>query len=145
MNFFTLKTPRDMLEKAHRELGRLLNDFNIDNLFNFFVTVYHIQDYIKNTNAVPARTLQTFLRVSDVQAARDMCEKGKHLHLTKRKYPATNRRIIGGSNTFPLNALPIGGIRVVWTIHTGNRTLDVSQLAQRVMKKWDDFFSTHNL
>jgi hypothetical protein len=32
--FFELRTPRDMLEKARREYGRLTADFNIDNVFN---------------------------------------------------------------------------------------------------------------
>ena len=42
MSFFELRTPRDLLEKAHREHDRLTCAFNIDNVFNFFVTAFHI-------------------------------------------------------------------------------------------------------
>jgi hypothetical protein len=52
MGFFELRTPADMLRKAERELSRFQSEFNIDNLFNFFVTAYHVQDYIEKTAAV---------------------------------------------------------------------------------------------
>lgn len=44
--FFELKSPRDMLEKARREFSRLRSDLNTDNVFNFFVTIHHIKDYV---------------------------------------------------------------------------------------------------
>src|ERR1700734_3582872 len=114
MSYFQLQTPRDMLEKARREHDRLFADFNIDNVFNFFVTAYHIQDYIKMAGSVPRAVLRSFLNDPDLKAARDMCNKGKHMMLTQGPDPVTNRRIIGPLNTHPLNTLPINGIRVVW-------------------------------
>jgi hypothetical protein len=77
MSYFQLKTPRDMLEKSRREYDRLIADFNIDNVFNFFVTVYHIQDYIKVSGLVAPAVLRTFLNNPELKAARDMCNKGK--------------------------------------------------------------------
>ncbi len=47
MAFFELKTPRDMLEKARREHTRLSTAFDIDNVFNFFVTVHHMKTTLR--------------------------------------------------------------------------------------------------
>jgi hypothetical protein len=55
--------------------------FNIDNVFNFFVTAYHIQDYICKTGVVPQPALDAFLGDQDILDARDLCDKGKHLRL----------------------------------------------------------------
>jgi hypothetical protein len=145
MSYFQLKTPRDMLDKSCREYGRLTADFNIENVFNFFVTAYHIQDYIMMAGSVPPAVLKTFLNDPDLKAARDMCNKGKHMTLTQGSDPVTNRRNMGPLNTHPLNTLPINGIRVVWTIYTGNRSFDVARLAQSVMTKWDAFFAANGL
>jgi hypothetical protein len=90
MGFFELRTPRDMLEKAHREHKRLLESFDIDNLFNFFVTAYHVQDYVQKTNSVPPAPLDAFLQDQDLKDCRDLCDKGKHLTLTKRDDPTTS-------------------------------------------------------
>ena len=39
--FLELRTPRDMLMKAKREHSPLTTSFDIDNVFNFFVTRLH--------------------------------------------------------------------------------------------------------
>jgi hypothetical protein len=83
-----------MLEKARREHSRLTAAFNIDNVYNFFITAYHIQDHIRETKAVPQTAIQAFVDSQDIQDTRDLCDKGKHLHLTRRPYPdpsATHR------------------------------------------------------
>src|SRR5437879_11270276 len=90
MTFFELRTPRDMLAKAERELARFQQDFTIDNLFNLFVTAYHIQDYIRASAAVPQHALDSFLADAELKACRDLCDKGKHLRLTKRADPTTD-------------------------------------------------------
>ena len=89
MAFFELANPRDMFQKAERELQRLQTDFTIDNVFNFFVTAYHIQDYVRTTSSVPQVDLEAFLKDVDLQDCRDLCDKGKHVRLTKRADPTT--------------------------------------------------------
>jgi len=134
-----------MLEKAHREHGRLTAAFNIDNVFNFFVTAYHIQDYVAKTASVPRPTLDAFLDDQDIQDAHDLCDKGKHLHLTRRPDPSTAHTVLGTLNTAPLNTLPLNGRREAWILQSGDRTLNVSALADRVMQKWDAFFAANGL
>jgi hypothetical protein len=136
-----------MLEKARREHGRLTATFNIDNVFNFFVTAYHIQDYIRESNAAPPATIDAFVTSQDIQDARDLCDKGKHLHLTRRKYPdpSTSHRVIGPLNTVPLNTMVLNGYEETWVLQSGARTVDVAALADRVIRQWEAFFDTNGL
>jgi hypothetical protein len=60
MSFLTLATARDIFEKAKREYSRMLSDPNIDNVFNFFVTAYHIRDYIEKTGIVEKYLIDNF-------------------------------------------------------------------------------------
>ena len=143
MSFFELRTPRDMLEKTRREHQRLTEQFDIDNVFNFFVTAYHIRDYIRKNNAVAWAILNDFLRDQDIEDCRDLCNKGKHLRLTNRPDPRAHiwSGCIGGA---PINVLPIGG-GDKWVLFTGAREVDVELLAQRVLAKWEAFFEDHEL
>ncbi|MEK8088652.1 hypothetical protein [Thermithiobacillus plumbiphilus] len=143
MAYFELRTARDMLQKANREHHRLAECLDIDNLFNFFVTAYHISDYVRNTNAVPQVVLDTFLQDQDIKDCRDLCDKGKHLTLTKRADPTTHMWS-GCLNGAPLNTLPLNG-GGKWVLLTGNREVDVKWLSERVLSKWEVFFSTNSI
>jgi hypothetical protein len=132
-----------MLLKARREHQRLVERFDIDNLFNFFVTAYHISDYVRNTNCIPQAVLNTFLQDQDIKDCRDLCDKGKHLALTRRADPTT-RVWSGCINGAPLNTLPING-GDKWVLLTGDREVDVGWLGDRVLSKWEAFFSTNGL
>ncbi|KKB61156.1 hypothetical protein WM40_24800 [Robbsia andropogonis] len=52
MGFFQIKSPLDMLEKARRERNRMVAEVHIDHVYNFFVTVAHVADYVKHSGAV---------------------------------------------------------------------------------------------
>jgi hypothetical protein len=143
MAFLELRTPRDMLDKAKREHGRLSSNFNIDNVFNFFVTANHIRDYIEKSAAVDKDVVATFCSSQDMLDCRDLCDKAKHLRLTKRTDPVTHRwsGALGGA---PLNVLPLGGDGR-WELWSDNRHVDIQQLASRVLYLWDGFFDQHGL
>jgi hypothetical protein len=145
MAFFELRTPRDMLEKTKREYARLNASFDIDHVFNFFVSAYHISDYIKKSNAVPQAVIDAFLSDTDIQACHDLCDKGKHMRLTKpgRHDPQTViwNGCFGGA---PFGVLPFGG-GDKWVVFVGNKQFDVEWLAQRVLEKWEAFFVQHGL
>ena len=110
---------------------RLAESFDIDNLFNFVVTAYHISDYVRNTESVTQAVLDTFLQDQDIKDCRDLCDKGKHLTLTKRSNPTTRiySGCIGGA---PLGEIPFGG-GDKWVLFTGDREVDVEWLAGRVL------------
>jgi hypothetical protein len=132
-----------MLEKARREHKRLTDCFDIDNLFNFFVTAYHISDYVRKTDAVTQVVLDTLLQDQDIKNCRDLCDKGKHLTLTKRTDPTTHvRNGSFGSSSF--GSQPFGGGQK-WVLFTGDCEVDVERLAERVLAKWDAFFEVHGI
>ena len=143
MTFFELGTPRDMLEKARREHGRLNKNFNIDNVFNFFVTAYHIRDYLLKTNSVKQTDVEAFLKDQDLKDCHNLCDKGKHLVLSKRPDPTTQiqRGCINGA---PINTLAVNAGNK-WILCIENRRVDVELLANRTLDKWDAFFSKNNL
>lgn len=143
MAFFELRTPRDMLNKAERELARFRQDFNIDNVFNFFVTAHHIQDYVRVTAAIPQASLETFLQDPDIKACRDLCDKGKHLSLTKRQDPVTHMAsgCYGGA---AYGELAYGeGER--WSLLYNDHAVDIHSLPDRVITKWKQFLDHHGL
>ncbi len=143
MAFFELSTPRDMLEKAKREHAALEQRFDIDNIFNFFVTAHHVEDYIRKTKSLEKAVVDTFVEGQDLKDCRDLCDKGKHLQLTKRKDPLTT--IWSGClNGAPLNELAINGDDK-WVLINGDREVDVKWLAERVLTKWEKFLSIHGL
>jgi hypothetical protein len=143
MTYFELRSPRDMLEKARRELRRLQQQLTIDNVFNFFVTAHHIQDYVRRASSVPQSTLDAFLSDPDLKDCGDLCNKGKHLQLTRRPDPSTViwDSTIGGA---PIGALPIGGGER-WMLFSGMRQIDVGLLAERVVAKWGSFLDQQKL
>lgn len=143
MGFFELRTPADMLKKAERELARFQSDFSIDSLFNFFVTAYHVQDYIRATAAVPQAALESLLADPDLRACRDLCDKGKHLRLTRRSDPDTD--MVDGcfsGATFGELAFSEGE---EWTLVYDDRAVEVRSLAERVINKWKSFFARHGI
>ena len=143
MPFFELRTPKDMLEKSRREHERLVGDFNIDHLFNFFVTANHIRDYVCKSGLVDQCLLEEFMSNQDLRDCRDLCNQGKHLILTRRSNPTTTilSGCIGGA---PIGVLPIGG-GDKWVLLSEGREVDVQDLAQRVLEKWNNFFDIHHL
>lgn len=143
--YFELCTASDMLEKARREHTRLVAHFDIDNVFNFFVTAWHIQDYILKTKAVPQSIVATFLLDSDIQLTHDLCDKGKHLRLTKRSDPSTEMHFGNAIAGMMVAGEAIAGSGGKWALRTDNGVVLVDELAQRVLAKWDCFFAEYKL
>jgi len=143
MTSFALTTPRDMLEKARREHRRLVEHFNSDNVFNYFVTAYHIKDYIQKSNAVADAEINAFLQDQDIKDCQDLCDQGKHKILTFRANPTTHVWTSGYCGA-PYGALSYCG-RDKLILISGDREVDVECLAGRVLTKWEDFFSVQGL
>lgn len=131
MGFLELRTPSDMLDKALREHARLIQSWDIDNLFNFFVTAYHIKDYVLKTHAAHQAAVEAFLNDPDLKACRDLCDQGKHLRLTYRQDPL-HTSMSGAFGDAPFGAMPFGD-GPVWLVHTEDGTFDIRDLADRVL------------
>ena len=144
-SFFELTTPRDMLEKAKRELIRLEENLHIDHVYNFFTTAYHIQDYLKNGNYLSQSEVDKFFNDQDLKDCRDICHKGKHLKLERTNAPKTVIYDNCLSGNTPLGSLRFdGGTEWVMVAYDG-READINTLARSIISKWEKFFENHNL
>ena len=68
-----------MLAKAERELVNLKQSTNIDTVFNFFVTTYHVVDYVKSSGKVASSAIDQLYTDPDFDMCRFICNRGKHL------------------------------------------------------------------
>ena len=143
MPFLELRTPRDMLEKAKRDYAKLIRENNVDHVFNFFVTAYHIRDYVEKTTGVGQQIINDFCEDQDIRDCRDLCDKAKHLRLTRRADPITHKWS-GTFNGAPFNTVPIGGDGR-WELWSDGRNIDINSLAGRVIQKWEGFFEINRL
>jgi hypothetical protein len=155
-----------MLEKARREHLRLSSNFDIDNVFNFFVTAHHICDYFKENQAVDEALkalVKELCSEQDMLDCQDICNKAKHCCLTLGRYdpkkhperpdPLTHRWS-GAFGVVPFNTIPFNtnGKWEFWelrrhdndNVHT-KRRVDIKRLADRVLSRWDEFFNEHGL
>jgi len=105
---------------------RLSTQFNIDNLFNFFVTAYHIQDYIKTSEAVDVTVLKEFMEDPDMKSCRDLCDQGKHLRLTWNNRVDPKTRIVSGCYGDSAYGTHAYAGRPAWILITDSRMIDES-------------------
>lgn len=143
MSFFELRSARDIFLKTERELHKLQLELTIDNIFNFFVTAYHIQDYVRHEGTVHQIALESFLSDADLKDCHDLCDKGKHLRLTRRADPKT-QMYSGALNGAPFNEVSFNG-GDKWVLLTEQREVDVEWLAHRVTAKWREFLTNNSL
>jgi len=143
MGFFGIKTASDMFNKLDSEYGRFKSDPSDPNLSNFFVTAYHLKDYLEKTKAVPENALKAFITDQDIKDSRDLCDIAKHHTLTHRKDRMTWTLTgeIGGTSIGELE-IGAGDKRMLYSV---TRSVDVDWLADRVILKWRDFLNQHGL
>ena len=143
--FFEISSPRDMLEKAKRELARMQTEVNIDTIFNFFVTTYHVMDYVKVQGVAPRTAINAMYQDHDFELCRFICNKGKHLILqngdkvteTVHNPGAVFGGAIFGSSMFgqaPSNTFFIDG-----------QVVDFVNLGNKLIAKWDVFFTNYGI
>lgn len=131
-----LRSPRDMYEKAKRELDRMKSSPNIDTIFNFYVTAYHIMDYVKKQPGVPQASIKAFYADSDFGTCNRICNRGKHLKvgdpLTAHSRPgAVFGMAVWGDTAF--SEAPS------YTLVVDGRRVEVIPLAERLLVKWERF------
>ncbi len=140
-----LATPADMLAKAKREAARLRDAVNVDTVFNFFVTAYHVGDYLRGSLAASPDAIQRLYADSDFEACKAICNQGKHLRVDRRAPAAATQSAMGGGiGTAPLGSLPIGS-GPVWEVFVGAQRVDPVALAERLLAKLSAFFEVHGI
>jgi hypothetical protein len=147
VGFFQLSTPESMLEKAKRELTRLEAGDS-----NFFVTAYHIVDYLDGRLAKPV--VDAIRADQLIRFCGDACNTAKHMRLDPdrgRPPIEADIRFKGALfNTAPYNTFAFNQSRVerwiIWEEDGGTRkSLEVAKFARDVIAKWDELFVKHGI
>ena len=134
----------DMLSKARRELARLHNDVNIDTVFNFFVTAYHVQDYLRAD--APKEDVDTLLTDPDIVVCRSICNQGKHLKVDRKASPV-GAKVSGRSGVVGIGVVGemVVGAGILWDLTYDGTSHNPISLAERVLAKLEEFFVAHNI
>jgi hypothetical protein len=153
---FGLKTPRDLLEKAYRELAileaaALMQDETqlADALFNFAVTTYHVKDWLEHHFSASRSSIDVDAYVARQPAllvCRDLCNAGKHVVL---EYKPVTEAVLASTELTPDGVAMEGSpgapnYRVVVARKDGS-TLDVVALANQALNDWERFFALHKM
>jgi len=145
--FFENLTPRQMLEKAKCDLQKLSQDINIDNVFNFFVTAYHVIDHIKVLKTVPQDDIDALYKEPDFRKCMYICNKCKHRILNRGQGDdefLTYQRPSAALGEFVLGQSALGLGRAYFIIDETEK-VDVLDLGQRIIDRWEAFFNTHSI
>ncbi len=133
-----------MLSKARRELARLHDDVNIDTVFNFFVTAYHVQDYLRAV--VPNRDVDALLTDPDLVVCRLICNQGKHLRIDRKASPV-GAKVSGRSGVVGIGVVGemVVGAGILWDLTYDGTSHDPIALAERGLAKLEKFFLAHSI
>ncbi len=141
-----LGSSADMLSKARRELSRLRDDVNIDTVFNFFVTAYHVQDYLRAEEPNCAGDVDALLTDPDLIVCRSICNQGKHLRVDRKANP------VGAKVSVRSGVIGIGvvgemvvGAGILWDLTYDGTSHDPIALSERVLAKLEAFFDAHGI
>ncbi len=141
-----LGSSADMLSKARRELTRLRDDVNIDTVFNFFVTAYHVQDYLRAEAPNCAGDIDALLTDPDLIVCRSICNQGKHLKVDRRASPV-GAKVSGRSGVVGIGVVGemVVGAGILWDLTYDGASHDPIALSERVLAKLEAFFVAHGI
>lgn len=142
--FFSFSMPRDLLEKAQRDLKILQMNPNIDTVFNYFVTAYHVVDYVKANDLAPESAIDGLYQEEDFRMCRFICNKGKHLSLRTGDEYDTYRRPGSTLGDFTLGETLLG-VGEAYLVIGEEGQIDVVELAERIIDRWTRFFEEHEI
>ena len=141
-----LGSSTDMLSKARRELARLHDNVNINTVFNFFVTAYHVQDYLRAEAPDRAGDVDALLADPDLMVCRSICNQGKHLRVDRKANPV-GEKLSGRSGVVGIGVVGemVVGTSIVWDLTYDSASHDPIALAERVLAKLEKFFVAHGI
>lgn len=145
--FFEIASPRDLLNKAKRDYEQMKTDTSTDAVFNFFVTTYHVVDYVKALGTVSSSSIDQHYTDDDFKMCQFLCNKGKHIKLRSGEpYEAKHQPSIPGGalGSFVLGVDRLGGPER-FVVLDGAQEVDVIELGKRLIEKWEAFFLAHGI
>lgn len=155
---FGLSSPRDLLEKAKRELSAFKEAIAVqdkgqvaDAIFNFACSVYHVKDWLKEFASASycQQDVEKFVASEmSLSTCRDICNASKH-HRISRYSPTTIEVTASGTPAIEIlpsgDALPKGEtFRIKVGRYDGSRH-EFTALANDAIDKWEGIFQKNGL
>lgn len=142
--FFKI-TSRELLEKVKLDYEILVKDTNGYNIFNFFVTAYHLKDYIVNEFGLNEnKDIRTFKNMQELlDLAGFIANKGKHFKVINKNYKTMETRFYSGKHdgTMLFDGTHHYDGKVEYKVFYGeDKVKEVKELAKELLNCWKDFF-----
>ncbi len=141
--FFEIDTPRQMLEKARREFEKLEENLDSDSIFNFFVTAYHMCDYV--AAALPNTDMESIYSNPDFKMCQYICNKSKHRTLKRNDSKFITRRCPAARFGEAVFGESVFDGERAYFITDDEEEVDVIELVRRVISLWETFLDEHSL
>ncbi|MCI3206425.1 MULTISPECIES: hypothetical protein [Pandoraea] len=141
MSFFELSTAGAMLAKAKRELERLEAEESIDHVYNLFTTAYHVTDYLKPV--LSDADHRAVLNDAVMKHCADVCNKAKHMTLTRGRPDPSTYEISGAIGGAALNSIALNASGGRWVRWDDGTELEVVQFAKSVIARLEQIFAQH--
>ncbi len=147
---FGINCASEMLAKAKRDLVVYRNAPTPDNIFNLFVTIYHIEDYlIKGPRTNRRKRIHKKWTKNKIRThfgnlyiiMQFVCNKNKHLKLRDPKLQQIDKNAIPSTKSSLLNGAALNEITLnsepEYHLSYNGKTHELSELADQLISKWD--------
>lgn len=147
--FFTIKS-KELYEKMQYEYEKLIKDMSPYNIFDFFVTAYHLKDYIKNEFGLNKRDdIRAFENMDELlDMAGFIANKGKHFDVNNSNYTNMETRFYSGKVDGTMlydGAWKIGEGETYKILNTNSEVVDVKIVAKELLDGWKMFIENRDL
>jgi hypothetical protein len=146
MSFFGIDSPGALFAKALRERERMAEQMHIDHVYNFFVTVGQLPDYMRRRSEVPHARVDALCKHPAIMLARDLCDTAKHVELTKPGRTTPNADIYENSIfRSGFGASNFGSQTHNWMVRSSGGFVGISVVADEAIALWTQFFEEHGI
>lgn len=144
-NTFFKITTKELHEKIKFDYEKLIEDLSPYNIFNFFVTAYHLKDYIKaEHNLNESRDIRAFS--ADMNDLLDLAgfiaNKGKHFDVNSSRYENMETRFYSGKVDGTMlcdRTWSIGEGATYKIMDSDENVHKVQDVAKRLTDEWEKF------
>jgi len=118
----------------------------VDSVFNYFVTAYHVKDYLLASSPVTRMAVQALYADPDFLACQAICNQGKHLKVSRSARPAA-QKLSGRSGIVGIGIVGemIVGLGKQWDLTYDGVPVNPVSLGERILSKLEAYFLANNL
>jgi hypothetical protein len=118
----------------------------VDSVFNFFVTAYHVKDYLLASNPSNRPAVEALYADPDLLACQAICNQGKHLKVDRRARPV-GQKLSGRSGLVGVGTIGqmMVGASEEWDLTWDGVPIDPIRLGECVLARLEAYFTSHGL